>query len=264
MEHIGNSLERFRVRIARDQLFHQELEKLVNKSIDCPYQFLNCESCTDVSVTEKGTRIIYKTGTCRAKQMRLKMLERCGLFGKDIDETFETAAIDRYNKELYSYLGKEWDRKKWLYIFSPTNGTGKSFTANATANMIIGEGIQPLVMREVDMARQLQDTFGDHSGDSEYAIMGKYKDIPVLIIQDFGKQGCKSEWWPQKVYDIIDYRYIKGKPIVFTSNYDITNKKLIIGRFGENHGAAIYSRLNGACDIWALDGNDRRITEVAW
>ncbi|MPN46709.1 hypothetical protein SDC9_194306 [bioreactor metagenome] len=125
--------------------------------------------------------------------------------------------------------------------------------------MLIGAGVQPLVIREIDMASQIQASFDDKTGESEYALMGKFKEIPVLIIQDFGKQGGRSDWWPQKIYDIIDHRLIKGRATVITSNYDLTNKRLITSRFGENHGAAIYSRLNGKSEIWDLAGPDRRL-----
>lgn len=188
------------------------------------------------------------------------MLERCGLFGKDIHETFVNAKIDRHNKRLYNFLQHEWDRKSWLYVQSIENGTGKSYTANAIANMLIDDGTQPLVIREVDMAEQLQATFADDTGETEYALMGRWKSVPMLIIQDLGKYGCKSEWWPQHIYNIIDYRIIKGLPMVITSNYNIEDKKVIETRFGENHGPAIQSRLVGVCrtGIWIMDGPDRR------
>lgn len=186
------------------------------------------------------------------------MLSQSGLFGKDTEETFATAVIDRHNQKLYKYLQHQWNRKNWLYIFHQNNGTGKSYTANAIANMLLTENIQPLVMREVDIATQFLQSFSDDTTLTEYALMGRLQAVPVLIIQDFGKQGCKSEWWPQKIYSLVDYRLIKGRTTIFTSNFDITNRSLIESRFGENHGSAIYSRLNGTCEIWALGGNDRR------
>ena len=87
------------------------------------------------------------------------------------------------------------------------------------------------------MVSEIKRSFDDPTGETEYSLMGKYKAVSALIIQDFGKQGSKSDWWPQKVYDIIDYRIIKGRATVFTSNYDPTNASLIEGRYGENHGA---------------------------
>lgn len=226
----------------------------------CPVRTLprRCEVCEDFSRAEGGQRVTYQVTECRDKQARRRMIAKSGLYGKDIAETFAAATIDRYNADLYRYLQSEWDRKKWLYIWSPGNGTGKSYTANAIANMLIGAGVQPLVSREIDMAAKLQATFDDDAGGTEYALMGRFKAVPVLIIQDMGKQGAKSEWWPQKLYDIIDHRVIEGKTMVFTSNYNLEDERAFARRFGENHGPAIYSRLMGMCDIWHVDGPDRR------
>lgn len=263
MEHIGNPLDRLKARIEALSTLPVS-EKQVLTEAECPYRITasDCLSCDDFTKTINGNRTLFLTAACKAKQLHRIMVAKSGLFGKDVDETFAAANIDRHNGQLYRYLQHEWDRRRWLYIYNPKNGTGKSYTANAIANMLISEGIQPLVIREIDMASQLQASFNDDTGDSEYALMGKYKAVQVLIIQDLGKQGCRSEWWPQKIYDIIDHRLIKGFTTVFTSNHDLTDRSLFINKFGDNHGPAIYSRLMGACEIWELGGPDRRFATV--
>ncbi|MCC5465565.1 ATP-binding protein [Pelosinus baikalensis] len=227
---------------------------------DCPHSIQHCENCVDGVYNDyEGNRIKYLTSECRKQQVKAKMLSESGLIGKDITETFQKAKIDSYNKGPYNYLQNKWNRAEWLYIWSRENGTGKSYTANAIANMLLDEGIRTLVKREVDMANEIQETFSDKSGECEYALMGKWKGVAVLIIQDVGKYGCKSEWWPQRIYDIIDYRLINNKTTIFTSNYNIEYRDIIEQRFGENHGGAIFSRLNGLCTIFEMDGEDRRI-----
>ena len=205
----------------------------------------------------------YIVSDCRNSECKRIMLETSGMFGKDVFNNFSNANIDKYNRDLYQFLQHDWDKQSWLYIQSKTNGTGKSYTANAIANMLMGAGVQPIVAREVDMASQVQSTFDDKTGVKEYALMGKWKAVPVLIIQDFGKYGCKSEWWPQHIFDIVDYRVIKGLPIVITSNYDIEDTAVMDKRFGVNHGPAIQSRLLGQCDIWNMNGIDRRLGAVS-
>ena len=84
--------------------------------------------------------MLHRTATCKAKKIKEYMLSQSGLFGKDTEETFAAAKVDRYNRELYAYLQWKWNRKKWLYLYHQANGTGKSYTANAIANMLIAEG----------------------------------------------------------------------------------------------------------------------------
>lgn len=232
----------------------------VSSREQCPFTVKACYDCDNPIYTRDGKRTKYKTEICRNRQRKLGMIAKSGLMGKDLDETFTNAVIDQYNQEQYDFYQHEWNRKDWLWIQSKENGTGKSYTANAIANMLMEHDIQPLVIREVDMAMQIQDTFSDKSGDSAYALMGKYKCIPVLVIQDIGKYGARagSEWWPQQIFDIIDYRIINRMPMVMTSNFDLMNADLIESRFGANHGAAIQSRLLGQCTIIEMKGSDRR------
>lgn len=244
----------------------------VRSTEECPWRQRDCKGCEDRNITGEAGTTCYITKACKAARVRAELLEKSGLVGSDIRQTFSCAAMDKYTRRLYEYLQQEWDREQWLYIYSvrdansvnPTgNGTGKSYTANAIANLLIDAEISVLVCREVDMAAQLQATFAERSGESEYALMGRFKGVPVLIVQDFGKQGCKSEWWPMKLYDIIDQRVIGNKTTIFTSNHDVTSLRVMEERFGDNHGPAIRSRLLGMCgknqNIWRLDGPDRRL-----
>lgn len=234
-------------------------EMQVSNEHDCPFEVRNCANCQDWTEIKPECNIRYVTNVCRTKQHYQAMVQKSGLMGRDLAETFHAANVDKFNRPIYKYLQHEWDRKKWQYIHSEENGTGKSFTANAIANMLMAEQIQPLVIREVDMDREMKDAFGDKSGESEYKLMGKWKSVPVLIIQDIGKVASKSEWWPQQVYDLIDYRLINGKTTIMTSNFNVEDRSMFEKRYGENHGPAIYSRLNGVCDIWIMSGPDRRI-----
>lgn len=236
------------------------VEKQVRYSGDCPFAFRSCQSCESGIYNDGDARVLYRVEECKDNQIRQIMLDKSGLYGDALHERFNTAAIDMHNKGLYEYLQVKWDMKKWLYIWCKDNGTGKSYTGNAIANMLIDRQVQPCVMREIDMASELKATFDDISGETEYALMGKWKCIPVLIIQDFGKQGSKSEWWPQHVFDIVDYRLINRFTVVITSNFPLTRETMEL-RFGENHGPAIHSRLNGICLTVEMDGPDRRIEE---
>jgi DNA replication protein DnaC len=229
---------------------------VANKS-QCPFAYQVCLDCSDMVLTQDNKRYRYLTEQCRQQQIKSIMLLKSGLFGKDFEETFQNAKIDKYNKHMYQYLQDQWNRVDWQYIFSENNGTGKSYTANAIANMFIDYGIQPLVEREIDMANALKNTFSDKTGESEYALMGKWKCIPVLIIQDLGKNANNSEWFPQQLYDIIDARLIKKYVTVFTSNIEL-NRETFNKKFGYEHGGAIFSRLNGQCEVWEMKGVDRR------
>jgi len=228
---------------------------------DCPHNRRYCKNgCENEIRTYEDKRVTYITDLCRKKQFKKLLLKESGLTGKAVFETFENANYDEYNREMYMFIQEEWNKKRWIYIYSKVNGNGKSYTANAIGNMFIDLGIKISVNREIDMAARLKESFSDKSGDSEYKLMCHFRDVPVLVVQDFGKQGCSpsSEWWPQKIFDIIDYRCVHEKLTVFTSNYNYVNEHLVKQRFGINHGLAIQSRLEGSCKVLEMKGPDRR------
>lgn len=219
-----------------------------------------CHAQNDGKTLVQGNKKIkYRVSDCSQKQVRNILLKNSGLSGKDINETFANANIDESNRNLFEFLQNDW-HKEWIYLHG-TNGTGKSFTANCIANMLIDKGIQPIVVRELDMASSLQATFTDTTGENAGKLMYRWKNAPVLIIQDLGKYGARpnSEWWGQHIFDIIDYRMIRDLPIVITSNFRIIIREVAIARFGENHGAAISSRLKGKCLAIPMMGRDQRV-----
>ena len=103
------------------------------------------------------------------------------------------------------------------------------------------------------MITELKESFGAPKEHDENSIMGTWKVVPVLIIDDLGKQQINSEWWPQKLYDLIDDRIMYNNTTIFTSNLSL---KEIAYRYGPNFGTAIYSRLMGECKVWELSGPD--------
>ena len=233
---------------------------ILNKEM-CPRETFHnyCKECNNPII--KRTK--YITTICRAACIKEKFLGKSGLHGNEINETFKNATVDKYNKKLYYYIQNEWDKKSWLYIYSEKNGVGKSYTANAIANMFLESGIQVIVCREVDMPTEIINTIKNVDyKDTEYQIMARWKNIPILVIQDFGKTVSTSEWWPQKLFDIIDYRSIENKLTIFTSNVDVENPNKIIQRYGQVQGRAIHSRIMGVSNILELDGIDRRQNQI--
>lgn len=229
---------------------------VVKSTSQCFQKIRNCEQCQDGTYTVNGERIHYQASECRAAFKRKFLLAESGLVGREHNEAFANAIIDANNKGLYAYLQHRWDKRSSIYLYG-ANGTGKSYTANCIAHMLIDCGVLVRVEREIDMASKIQATFSDYTGQQERDVIGKFKRTHVLIIQDIGKYGLRknSEWWGAQLFDIIDYRNIKGLCTIYTSNYSLPE---LAARLGDNHGNALYSRINGDCMQFELKGNDRR------
>lgn len=117
-----------------------------------------------------------------------------------------------------------------LFITGPM-GTGKTHLAAAIANQLMQEGKPVICMTMIDLLDRIRQTFNAASGNrwddtalSESALLRKYKTVPLLIIDDMGKEPA-TKWAVSKIYAIINARYEACLPTIITTNY--TDSELV-------------------------------------
>lgn len=91
-------------------------------------------------------------------------------------------------------------------------GAGKSYTAAAIANELLGQ-MQPVIM--TSFIKLLNEMSGFETDNGEY--IDRLNRAKLLIIDDLGAERG-TDYALEKVYDIIDSRYRSGKPAIFTTN----------------------------------------------
>ena len=106
-----------------------------------------------------------------------------------------------------------------LFITGP-KGTGKTHLAAAIANQLMREGTAVVCMTMIDLLDRIKQTFEKQKqwGASESSVLNTYKDVPLLIIDDMGKEPA-TEWAVSKIYAIINARYEAYLPTIITTNY---------------------------------------------
>jgi len=145
------------------------------------------------------------------------------------------------------------------FIICGTKGTGKSHIASAIANDLINRGIGVICMTERNLYDSIRKTYSQDDGGNESYVRGRYERVPLLIIDDLGKEK-PTEWTLATFYAIIDGRYDRAMPTIITTNYDI---KSLIERLtpkgNDNITAdAIVDRFNEMCEIIEMKGNSWR------
>lgn len=70
-------------------------------------------------------------------------------------------------------------------------------------------------------------------------LMLRYTTVPILFVDDFGK-GNITDSHEEWLYEIVDHRYRKGKPIIITAQI---SPHEMAGRMREDMGSAIMRRL---------------------
>lgn len=172
-------------------------------------------------------------GVCRTKkQTRLpasdftggrEMIVPCICKCKVEENKLKAARLDGYqvdgdNQKIYNLAGNYVKRFDEMYekrqglLFWGTVGTGKSYTAACIANELLDQMI-PVVM--TSFVKILQNIQGNP--DEEERIMAGLNAAKLLIIDDLGAERS-TDYALEKVYNIIDSRYLSGKPLILTTN----------------------------------------------
>lgn len=151
----------------------------------------------------------------------------------------------------------QYDRGNGLYI-EGTNGTGKTHLAAAIALQLIGEGIPVVCKTSSDLLLDIKKSFDDGS-NNEAQILGIYKNVDLLIIDDLGKEQC-SDWSMSTLYSILNDRYEDMKPTIITTNYgaDDLVRALTPRGYDNTKIVAIISRLRETSEVITMAWNDCR------
>ena len=83
------------------------------------------------------------------------------------------------------------------------------------------------------------------------SIIREYQKCSLLIIDDFGTEK-ETDWTAETIYKIINYRYEEVKPIIITTNSNISE-------FFKFFDERLASRIMETCTILKLTGKDYRL-----
>ncbi len=110
-------------------------------------------------------------------------------------------------------------QKGWL-LLTGSYGSGKTHLAAAIANQAVSMGTPTIFLTVPDLLDWLRSSFSK-SGDSGYEHrFDEIRGAPLLVMDDFGTQSSTA-WAEEKLFQIINSRYINRLPTVITSNQQL-------------------------------------------
>jgi len=167
--------------------------------------------------------------SCRQADVRARIRER--LFSlSHLDElqqmTFETfeahgrlglgeeqkASLERAFNQATAYAQS---LHGWLLIHGGY-GCGKTHLAAAIANACVGLGVPTLFLTVPDLLDSLRSAYSgeDTAFDERF---DQVRQAPLLVLDDFGTQNA-TDWAREKLFQILNHRYINRLPTVVTTN----------------------------------------------
>lgn len=134
-------------------------------------------------------------------------------------------------------------------LFYGSVGTGKTYLACAIANELRARGISSYITNLTRVINKLQGY-----GNDRQAIINRLTRHDLLVIDDLGAERG-TEYAAEQVQNVIDARYMTGKPTIITTNLEMTD----FDNPPTTTQARIYDRVRGMCPITIkMAGKSRR------
>lgn len=193
----------------------------------------------------KRVRIICKCQKEKIEQQKLQKqkeqdyatyqdLKQQSLLGKRyIDVSFKNtntngnqSFLKAYNRCLkYCNAYKEcYDNGYGIYLYGVC-GCGKTHLMACMVNKLAENLIPAIITNFLEITRKIKSTYSRTGNQQEIDFIDKIVNIPFLFIDDIGVERLgedkENSYMQEKIYDIINRRYINKKPTIFSSNYSL-------------------------------------------
>jgi DNA replication protein DnaC len=106
----------------------------------------------------------------------------------------------------------------WLLI-QGGYGSGKTHLAAAIANECVSRGVPTLFLTVPDLLDTLRFTYDAEDVTFEERF-DQIRNATLLVLDDFGTQSATA-WAQEKLFQILNYRYINHLPLVITTNLSL-------------------------------------------
>lgn len=143
-------------------------------------------------------------------------------------------------------------------LFYGPHGVGKTHLAiGILKEAIRTKGARGFFFETRDLLRMVRDTYNQSVEETEMEVLQPVLDADLLVLDDLGSEKT-SEWVQETLGLVVNTRYNRNRPTIFTSNLDDGLPNTDPRSFIYQLGARTRSRLKEMCDWVRVDGVDVR------
>lgn len=227
----------------RKQYFESR-QTLEDEHVNENYELI-CNKCKGVRFYQKNNFVVTCRCTCQAeaiererkleekrqKMLQLEKLKQMSLLGARYQNSrFENLDMDRPDDFVKAVARCKTYCEKWeevkkqglgIYFYGDV-GTGKSELTACIGHRLLEQMVPVLFTNFFEIAKEIKKTYNPSSSETESGFIHRLTKVDLLIIDDIGtetfvKNGERT-WIQEKIYDVINARYINQKPTIFSSN----------------------------------------------
>jgi DNA replication protein DnaC len=198
---------------------------------DCPY-------CHGVGYLRQDLPIwdpdFGKMTICSCRQNQVSQAVRDRLFSLSnlsalshlTFETFQPRGMVGYSEQQANSLEAAFNQshqfaenlKGWL-VLQGGYGCGKTHLAAAIANFAVSIGTPTLFLTVPDLLDWMRFAYGSPETTFEERF-DEIRNTALLVMDDFGTQNA-TEWAQEKLFQILNHRYVNRLPLVVTTNQNL-------------------------------------------
>lgn len=193
-----------------------------------------CSKCRDDGIVFDPERNVAYRCECFDRKKLKRMLKSTNMSEDAMHKTFDNFCLDgldprvasayglarEYSDGLIARLksGKDLKGVPWFGLLG-TSGCGKTHLITAAVAPLIQYGVYPLFFNWVQSFTEWFAHYNDPEGAYKVEeIRQRIYNCELLVVDDICKESQKDTWI-KEFYGIVDYRYRKQLPIVYTSEY---------------------------------------------
>jgi len=180
---------------------------------------------------EPGSPDFGKLDICDCRQSQVAQTVRERLFSLSHLDELQDLTFESFKMRGRKGLGElqanslEWAFNRARQFAGSLNGwmllqggfgCGKTHLAAAIANFVVGLGVPTLFLTVPDLLDTLRFSYDSNDTPFEQRF-DEIRNAPLLVLDDFGTQNATA-WAQEKLFQIVNYRYINKLPLVVTTN----------------------------------------------
>jgi DNA replication protein DnaC len=236
MERIDKPLKKTAENIRKGSMATSE--NFDSADIDHTWGNPDCPICNGIGFIRKDVPVddpeFGKLQVCACRKTSIARANHERLFKLSNLEAFRDKTFDTFNPHGRVGIGEkqvesiQWafnhsnqfarTQKGWLLLMGDY-GTGKTHLAAAVANFAVEMGVSTLFLTVPDLLDWLRFSYSSTEETFEKRFE-EIRNIELLVLDDMGTQNA-TPWAEEKLYQIINYRYVNKLPLVVTTNLQL-------------------------------------------